>query len=213
MVLYQVYNEWSSRSYFIWDSDPHRSCHHQRKKISETTSNLGHQYYPFFIPHLHLQQQLNFLHRRLLPHLQSPIPKGIPDAQPASTNMAGLFSFQKEEDHFITVENVVGGDINDSSTHYQVLKEAATVAGITIGVILQSSLSWAVSGIIFKSQKGFGFHPHPGGRQKTYGGIYPYDALPGAICPSTTPTSSIGSPDVLCTAYLSQGHFQFVLND
>ena len=59
--------------------------------------------------------------------------------------MGGLFSFQKEEDPVITIENVVGGDINDSSTHYQVHKEAAT----TIGVIAVS-LSWAVSGTIFK---------------------------------------------------------------
>ena len=48
--------------------------------------------------------------------------------------------FQKEEDPVITVKNVVGGDINDSSTHYQVHKEAATAAGITIGVIAVLSI-------------------------------------------------------------------------
>ena len=60
--------------------------------------------------------------------------------QSASANMGGLFSFQKEEDPVITVKNVVGGDINDSSTHYQEHKEAATAAGITIGVIAVLSI-------------------------------------------------------------------------
>ena len=69
------------------------------------------------LPRLCLHQQLNPLHRRLLPHLQSPVPEEITDAQPASSNMGGLFSFYKEEDPVNTVENVVGGDINDSSMH------------------------------------------------------------------------------------------------
>ena len=49
--------------------------------------------------------------------------------------MGGLFLFHEEEDPVITVENIVGGDINDSSTHYKVHKEAATAAGITFGEI------------------------------------------------------------------------------
>ena len=63
-------------------------------------------------PHL----QLNPLHPRHLPHLQSPVLEETPDAQPATANMGGLFSFHKEEDPTITAKNVIGGDINDSST-------------------------------------------------------------------------------------------------
>ena len=37
--------------------------------------------------------------------------------------------------------------------------------------------------LFLKCQKGFGLHWHPEGRQKTNGGIYPYDALPAPFVP------------------------------
>ena len=88
------------------------------------------------LPRLRPLLQLNPLHRRLLPHLPRPVLEETRDAQPATSNkMGGLISFQKEENPTTTVENVIDGDINDSSTHYKVHKEAATAAGITFGVI------------------------------------------------------------------------------
>ena len=47
--------------------------------------------------------------------------------------MGNLFSFQKEDHPVITNKNVIGGDI-------KVHKEAASAAGITIGVIVVLSI-------------------------------------------------------------------------
>ena len=134
--------------------------------------------------------------------------------EPAISNrMGGLFSFQKEENPTITVESVIDGDINDSSTHYQVHKKAATAAWITFCVIAIIGCFWYY---LQKARKDSAFT----GTQRAARKKWQYLSL----WRPTRRHLSLNHPHLQhwlprCTLHrlpwclLSQDHFQFVLKD
>ena len=131
--------------------------------------------------------------------------------------MGGLFSFQKEEDPIITVKNVVGGDINDSSTHYKVHKEAATAAGITIGVIAVLAIMGCFWYYFQKARKDSAFTSIQRAARKQMAVSIPMTSNPVPFVPEPTPPPAsaplmYSAPPTLVYAQ-SGDHFQFILND
>ena len=135
------------------------------------------------------QQQLIPLHRRLLPHL---LQKEYQRPSPLPLTWV-VYSRSKRRKTPSSPSKINALQDTQRSSYSRWNHYWCDCSPFHYGLFL----------VLFsKIQKRFGFHLHPEGRQKTICGIYPYDALPGTICPSTTPTSSIGSPDVLSTASL-----------
>ena len=135
--------------------------------------------------------QLRLLHRRLLPHLPRPVLEETGDAQPATSNrMGGLFSSHKEENPTITVENVIDGDINDSSTHYKVHKEAATAAGITFGVIAVISILGCFYYYFQKARKDSAFVRIQRAARKQMAVTIPMTPFPTPMGPPPPPPSA-----------------------
>ena len=142
------------------------------------------------LPHLRPHLQLNPPHRRLLPHLPHPVLEETRDPQPATANMVGLFSFQKEENPTITVKNVIDGDINDSSTHYKVHKEAATAAGITFGVIVVLTIFGCFWYYFQKARKDSAFVCIQRAARKQMAVSIPMTPYPAPMAPPPPPPSA-----------------------